>query len=86
MLEKAKGQKGWETTDADAMAYAIEHLSYRRNAFPVKKLLIEGLRYGVGSVTLDGLKKEMIRQGVIVDAHGMATTRQLKQEEKFISP
>jgi conjugative relaxase-like TrwC/TraI family protein len=85
VLQMAKGQRGWKTTDADAMAYAIEHLSYWRNVIPEKKLLAEALRYGVGSVTLDGLKQEMKRQGVMVDKHGLATTRQLRGQEAFIT-
>ncbi len=83
ILERSKGQRGWVTTDAEAMRYAIEHVFYRQAVAPEKKLLAEALRYGVGSVTLDGLKREMKRQGVLVE-NGEATTLQLKQQEGFM--
>ena len=79
-LEGAKGQQGWVTTDADAARYLIEHVFHRQSVVAEKKLLAEGLRYGVGSVTLDGLKKELIRQGVVFE-NGEATTRELGRQE-----
>jgi conjugative relaxase-like TrwC/TraI family protein len=85
VLEKAKGRQGWITTDAEAMRYGIDHVFHSHSVVPEKKLLAGALRYGVGSVTLDGLKKEMRSQGVIIDKNGLATTRQLKQEERFIT-
>ena len=84
VLDKAKGQRGWVTTDAEAMRHAVEHLSYWQNVVPEKKLLSRSVRYGVGSVTLDGLKREMKGQGVLVE-NGQATTVQLKQQEGFIT-
>jgi hypothetical protein len=46
VLEKAKGQRGWTTTDADAMAYAVEHLTHWRNVVPEKKLCSGNLKAG----------------------------------------
>jgi conjugative relaxase-like TrwC/TraI family protein len=77
----AWGQEGWVTTDAEAARHAIEHVFYRQTVVPEKKLLIEGLRYGVGSVTLDGLSAELKRQGVLVK-DGQATTEALRREER----
>ncbi len=50
---------------------------------PEKKLLAEALRYGVGSVTLDGLQKELKRQGVLV-VDGQATTAAIRDREAFL--
>lgn len=63
-LDNAKGQKGWATDDAKAMGYAISHLFEKHSVVPTKTLMIEALRYGVGSVTPGGLKEEARRQGV----------------------
>jgi conjugative relaxase-like TrwC/TraI family protein len=82
-LDNARGKKGWKTTNKEAAAYAIEHIFYRQSVVPEKKLLIEGLRYGVGSVSLDGLKTELKRQGVVIE-NGQATTRELKEQESLM--
>ncbi|MHB1425438.1 MAG: MobF family relaxase [Gemmataceae bacterium] len=83
ILRNAKGQKGRIVTDGEAAQYAIGHLFYRQPVVAEKKLLAEGLRYGVGSVTLDGLKKEMKRQGVhVID--GQATTEAIRHQEAFL--
>jgi hypothetical protein len=83
-LDGAKGQKGWITTDADTARYVIEHVFHRQSVSAEKKLLSEGLRYGVGSVTLDGLKQELVRQGVVFE-NGEATTRELGRQEAAIT-
>lgn len=83
-LDQAKGQQGWVATDAEALRYAVEHLFYRDSVVPEKKLLGEALRYGVGSVTLEGLKAEYNNLGVMVK-NGEATTREvLAQEGRII--
>jgi len=82
-LDNARGRKGWRATDGEAARYAIEHLFYRHSVVPEKKLLIEGLRYGVGSVTLDGVKTELKRQGVVIE-NGQATTRELREQESLM--
>src|SRR5947209_10163780 len=81
-LRAAHGQKGWVTTDAEAARHAIEHLFHHRPTVPFKKLLAEGLRYGVGSVTLEGLRQELKRQGVVV-VQGQATTQAIRERETF---
>jgi hypothetical protein len=83
VLAKARGLSGWQTTDADAARYAMEHLFHSHNVVAEKKLVIEALRYGVGSVTLDGVKRELKRQGVMVE-NGQATTEAVRQEERVI--
>ncbi len=83
ILRGAKGKKGRAVTDAEAARYAMEHLFYQKPVVPEKKVLAEGLRYGVGSVTLDGLKKELKRQGVQV-FNGQATTEAIHQQETFL--
>ncbi len=83
-LDGAKGQRGWVTTDADAARYVVEHVFHGRSVVKEKKLLAEGLRYGVGSVTLGGLKQELIRHGVVFE-NGEATTRELGRQEDAIA-
>jgi AAA domain len=83
ILRSARGKKGRTVSDAEAATYAIDHLFYRQPVVAEKKLLAEGLRYGVGSVTLDGLKKELKRQGVHV-VGGQATTEAIRQQEAFL--
>jgi conjugative relaxase-like TrwC/TraI family protein len=83
ILRSAKGKKGRVVTNAEAAQYAIGHLFYQKPVVPEKKLLAEGLRYGVGSVTLDGLKKELKRQGVRVIG-GLATTDAIHDQETFL--
>ncbi len=83
ILRGAKGKQGRVVTDAEAVCYAMEHLFHQKPVVPEKKLLAEGLRYGAGSVTLDGLKKEFKRQGVhVID--GMATTEAIRDQETFL--
>jgi conjugative relaxase-like TrwC/TraI family protein len=83
ILRSAKGKKGRVVTDAEAAHYAIGHVFYQKPVVPEKKLLAEGLRYGVGSVTLDGLKKELGRQGVHV-INGQASTEAIRDQETFL--
>jgi conjugative relaxase-like TrwC/TraI family protein len=83
ILRSAKGKKGRIVSDAEAAQYAIGHLFYQKPVVAEKKLLAEGLRYGVGSVTLDGLKKELKRQGVHV-INGQATTEAIRDQEAFL--
>src|SRR5579884_1915311 len=83
ILRSAKGKQGRVVTDAEAAEYAIGHLFHQKPVVAEKKLLIEGLRYGVGSVTLDGLKKEFKRQGVHF-INGQATTDAIRDQEAFL--
>ncbi len=83
ILHVAKGKKGRVVSDAEAARYAMEHLFHQKPVVPEKKLLAEGLRYGVGSVTLDGLKKEFKRQGVHF-INGQATTEAIREQEAFL--
>jgi hypothetical protein len=83
ILRSAKGKKGRIVTDAEAARYAIDHLVYHQPVVPEKKLWAEGLHYGAGSVTLDGLKKELKHQGVHV-INGQATTEAIHQQETFL--
>ncbi len=85
-LEGAWGRTGWETTNAEAASYAIDHLFDKQSVLEgnaEKKLLIEALRYGVGSVDADGLREEFRKQGVLF-VGGDATTRQNLAQEQFI--
>ena len=83
-LEAAKGRKGWVTTDRDALEYAIEHLQHRKSVFTETQMLIEALRFGVGSVTLEGLKAQYGPLGVMVDPDGRVSTKLQWRQEGFM--
>ena len=78
---------GQPVTAAEAVAYAIEHLSEKLSVFPERELKRVALFYGLGSVTPDQVAAELPRQGVItseIDGRVMATTAGLQREEDSI--
>jgi conjugative relaxase-like TrwC/TraI family protein len=67
-----------------AMAWAIEHCFERESVIPVSKLLASALRYGVGSVSVEELVRELPRQDLLLrerDGRHLATTRAILDEE-----
>lgn len=71
---------GQHVTERAAMAYAVAHHFERASVVPEKRLYETALRYGVGSVSLEGLRKEAGRLGVILQ-DGQATTQEVLEEE-----
>ena len=56
---------GPAVTPAEAVAYALEHLSEKLSVFPEREVKRVALFYGLGSVTPDQVAAELPRQGVI---------------------
>jgi conjugative relaxase-like TrwC/TraI family protein len=69
----------------EAVDHAIEHCFERKSVVPERVLIAEALKHGVGKVTLDGVRQEIDRQGVITATRGgqvMTTTRAVLAEER----
>ncbi len=82
-----QGPAGKKVTAAEAVAYALAHLSEKLSVFPERELKRVALLYGLGSVTPDQVAAELPRQGVIVDTidgRQMVTTQKLQDEEDEI--
>ena len=80
------GQPGYRTNDKDAAGYAIEHLFEKHSVIEKqaeKKLLIEALRFGFGSVDDGELRQQLRKQGVLYVGEE-ATTRKNLAQERFI--
>jgi conjugative relaxase-like TrwC/TraI family protein len=71
-----------------AVDHAINHSYVREAVMPERKLLTEALKRGLGSVTVEGVAKEMKERPLIrseVDGRAMATTKEmLGLESKLI--
>jgi conjugative relaxase-like TrwC/TraI family protein len=77
-----------QVTPAEAAAFAIAHLSEQQSAFPERELVRVALLHGLGDVTLEEIREELPRQGVILDVIDdrlMATTESLQAEERYIA-
>ena len=78
---------GSPVTPAEAVAYAIAHVSEKLSVMPERELKRVALFFGLGSVTPDQIAAELPRQGVItanIDGRQMATTEELQREEDTI--
>jgi TrwC relaxase/AAA domain len=80
---------GREVTAAEAVEYAIAHLTEQRSAVGERELKAVALMYGVGSVTPDTIDREMLsrRHGLIadeIDGRTMVTTEALQAEERYM--
>ena len=68
-----------------AMAHAIGHCFERDSVVPIRELMGEALRHGVGDVTLADLQREATKQGVIVrqwQGRNLCTTKNVLAEER----
>jgi len=74
------GQSTPLPTPAEAMAYALEHSFYFEAVRPVKKVIEEALRYGVGGVTEATLQLAGAAAGLLTRGE-RATTGQMLQHE-----
>jgi conjugative relaxase-like TrwC/TraI family protein len=78
---------GPPVTAAEAVAYAIAHLSEKLSVFPERELKRVALLHGLGHVTVEQIEAELPRQGVfseVIDGQAMATTAKLQAEENAI--
>ena len=72
-------------TAADAARYTMGHSFATASVVPEKRLVAEALKYGVGGVTADEVRKELNRQGIITrvwDGRLVATSREVLDEEQ----
>ena len=68
-----------------ATAHAIEHCFERHSVYPMRRVIAEGLKYGLGDVTGEEIRRELDRRGVItrrLDGREMATTLEVLAEEQ----
>ncbi len=69
-----------EHGEAPAVDHAIEHSYVREAVLPERKLITEALKRGIGSVTVDGVTKEMRKRPLIrseFEGRTMATTKEM---------
>jgi conjugative relaxase-like TrwC/TraI family protein len=78
---------GPRVTPAEAVSFALAHLSEQQSVFPEREILKVAMLHGLGCVTHDQLVEELPRQGVLVDTidgRVMATITALQDEERYI--
>lgn len=78
---------GAEVTAAQAVAFALDHLSEKLSVFPEREIQRVSLLHGLGHVTPEQVAAELPRQGVVtadIDGRRMATTEGLQREEDYI--
>ena len=71
--------------EGQAVDYAIEHSFTREAVVSERKLLTEALKRGIGSVTVEGVKRELFKRPLIRGNHAgtaMATTQDMKAAEE----
>lgn len=79
-LAGLEGKRSREVSTEAAVGYAIGHMFERRSVVDEKRLYETALRFGIGSVTPDGVREEAKRQGLLVKK-GEATTKGVLAEE-----
>jgi conjugative relaxase-like TrwC/TraI family protein len=68
-----------------AVDYAIEHVFTREAVVAERKVLTEALKRGIGSITVEGVKRELFKRPLIRGEYAgqaMATTQEMKAAEK----
>ncbi|HVS34970.1 MAG TPA: MobF family relaxase [Gemmataceae bacterium] len=87
----AKGQPGTgpaaERGDAASVDFAVRHVFEREAVVPEKRLLAEALKHGLGSVTVEGVRREYARRPLLVEQRGgarMVTTPEVLAEEDHL--
>jgi conjugative relaxase-like TrwC/TraI family protein len=76
-----------KVTAAEAVAFAIAHLSEQRSVFAERELLKVALWRGLGDVSLEEIARELPRQGIVaddIDGRRMVTTKTLQDEERYL--
>jgi len=80
-----EGAPSSSVTADQAMEHAVGHVFARDSAVSEKLLLAEALRYGVGSVLPEDVKKQLSGHGLIaadIEGRRVATTEQVLAEEQ----
>ena len=88
LLTAATGGEATRTAGVsayDGMEHAIAHLSERDSAWSANELMAEALKFGVGSLVPEDVKKELAGHGLItatIAGHLVATTAENLAEEQ----
>ena len=77
------GQPSYESSHQQAVEFAIGHKFYGSSVVDARRLYEAALRNGIGSVDVDGVPAECLRQGVLLKDRE-ATTRDVLAEEGAI--
>lgn len=77
------GKPSYRSSDAEAVRFAVGHLFERQSVVEERKLYEVAIRYGIGSVTPEGVQAEAMRQGVLLKDR-QATTREVLEEERRV--
>lgn len=82
---KGKGNGSPVLSDAMAVDYALAHAFERSSVISEKQLMTAALKHGVGSVSVEGVKRETLRADVLaneIDGRKFTTTKNVLAEEK----
>lgn len=82
---KDTGAASLPASDRAAMDYALSHAFERSSVISEKQLLTAALKHGVGSVSVEGVKREAARADILkndLDGRKFTTTKDVLQEEK----
>ena len=77
------GRPCYESSEIDAVRYAIGHHFERQSVVDERRLYEAAIRYGIGSVTPESIETEAKRQGLLVKG-GESTTREVLAEERRV--
>lgn len=86
-LARQKGQERLRNPNAVELSatHAIDHCFERHSVYPMRRLIAEGLQYGLGDVTKEDVRLELDKRGVItrrLDGREIATTPEVLAEEQ----
>lgn len=84
-LATLEGRPSRETTPEAAVGYALGHEFERRSVVDEKRVYETALRYGIGSVTPEGVQAEAKRQGLLVKGREATTKAVLAEEARVIA-
>lgn len=84
-LSELKNYAGYETTNEASVDYALEHMFERNSMVDKRRVYEAALRYGVGSVTLEGIQDRFVNAGLIDTEHGATTADVIESEASLIA-
>src|ERR1019366_8301212 len=79
-LTQLIGKQSYVSNERESVEHAMQHMFERSSVVDERRLYEAAIRYGIGSVTPEGVQAEAKRQGVLV-RNGEATTRDVLAEE-----
>lgn len=73
-----------EEGERAAVDFALAHLLERKSAVPERHVATEALRFGIGSVTPEGVAAELAGRDLVRNGSGMVSTQEVLGEEERI--